>query len=188
MNGSVANAQQCVAALRKARAKHGVLPIGTCLPQTLDSILVGHYAAPERLMLRKDEPHPMASLMVTAQFLKCICIDMKLGLDKAVQIVGRVHGAIVVKAVWRFGGFEPDLSSRALGQRTFGMWTTSKPPPTGEDQQRDMCGRSCVAARPCPTPVRASGQDLHKGKRCRPKPDVTPTRQVAVVQLNACAR
>ena len=44
----------------------------------------------------------MASLMVTAQFLKCICIDMKLGLDKAVQIVGRVHGAMVVKAVWRF--------------------------------------------------------------------------------------
>ena len=69
MNGSVANAQQCVAALHKARAKHGVLPIGTCLPQTLDSILVGHYAAPERLMLRKDEPHPMALLMVTAQFL-----------------------------------------------------------------------------------------------------------------------
>ena len=98
MNGSVANAQQCVAALRKARAKHGVLPIGTYLLQTLDSILVGHFAAPERLVLRKDEPHPVA----VAQFLKCICIDMKLGLDKAVQIVGGVHGAMVVEAIWRF--------------------------------------------------------------------------------------
>ena len=102
MNGSVANAQQCVAALRKARAKHGVLPIGTCLLQTLDSILVGHFAAPERLVLRKDEPHPVAALVAMAQFLKCICIDMKLGLDKAVQIVGGVHGAMVVEAIWRF--------------------------------------------------------------------------------------
>ena len=34
-----------------------------------------------------------------AQFPKYLGIDVKLGLDKAVQIVGGVHGAMLIEAV-----------------------------------------------------------------------------------------
>ena len=72
----------------QALTQHRVLEVGPCLIEGLDRIALGHRAGPQTGELRKDEPHPVATLVTRCQLLQRLVIGAMLRIDEPREVKG----------------------------------------------------------------------------------------------------
>lgn len=85
MGRLVINGQNKLRAFRQARSKNGVLPIGHRLVSELNAKVLGDCASAQGLVLRKDEPNPVAGLVASSELFQDRGIDAVLRFYKPLK-------------------------------------------------------------------------------------------------------
>jgi hypothetical protein len=72
--------------MAQAVAKYWVSQIASSLIHVPDGISLSHGAMTQTRQLRKDEPHPVGSLVSISQLLNDLAIDLSLGVHEANEV------------------------------------------------------------------------------------------------------